>query len=262
MKQQAIVRPVKAGQWKFKQSRYPAMPAVPFKILCVGRTGSGKGCCIHSAILDHYRGAWHKIVLVSRTAHLDHTWKDVVDYASSALKQDQEREPYIFTSFEGEGLGKILAEHADLVKRLKGKKEKILPSLLLCIDDLSDDPNLKLRGESMLSKLFTTGRHMGISVWLNIHSLKSVSPLLRKNASTIVCFKITAGSEWESLKDEFELLAGSKETFQEMYDIAAGKHAPPYSFLVINAHESDPKKAFMARWDTRLIPRSDSDGEE
>ena len=60
----------------------------------------------------------------------------------------------------------------------------------------------------------------------------------------------------ESLRDEFAELAGSKETFQEMCDLAAGKHAPPYSFMVINAHEQDPRKMFMARWDTRLIPRS------
>ena len=66
----------------------------------------------------------------------------------------------------------------------------------------------------------------------------------------------------ESLRDESAELAGSKETFQEMYDIAAGKHAPPFSFMVINAHEQDPRKMFMARWDTRLIPRSEESDEE
>ena len=98
-KEQAIVKPVKGGVWKFKQSRFEQMPRIPFKILCRGRTGAGKGCCVHSAILDQYRGCWHKIVLVSRTAHLDHTWKDVIDYATSALKQDQDGEPFVFTSF-------------------------------------------------------------------------------------------------------------------------------------------------------------------
>ena len=84
-----------------------------------------------------------------------------------------------------------LQDHQDLVQKQKSRKEKTLSSLLLCIDDLSDDPNLKLRGESLLSKLFCTGRHMGISVWLNCHSLNSCGPLLRKNASTLVVFKIS-----------------------------------------------------------------------
>ncbi len=125
----------------------------------------------------------------------------------------------------------------------------------MCIDDLSDDPNLKLRGESLLSKLFCTGRHMGVAIWQNCHALNSCGTLLRKNASTLVVFKISNGREYESLREEYAHLVG-KETFDEMYDLAAGKRAPPYSFLVINAHESDVDAMFMARWDTRLIPRS------
>ena len=123
-REQAIVRPVKGGQWKFKQSRFEQMPRIPFRIICTGRSGSGKGCCVHSAILDQYRGCWHKIMVISRTAHLDTTWKDVVDYAAGTLHQDQEKEPFVFTSSAGDGIAKRIQEHTDLVKKLKAQKAK------------------------------------------------------------------------------------------------------------------------------------------
>ena len=112
----------------------------------------------------------------------------------------------------------------------------------------------------MLNKLYTTGRHSGQSVWTNVHALSAVSPLLRKNASMLLIFKISNHKEYDMLREEYSHLVGQHE-FDEIYRIAVGKGAPPFSFLTILPHEQDEKKMFLARLDQRLFVE-DSEDEE
>ena len=58
------------------------------------------------------------------------------------------------------------------------------------------------------------------------------------------------------LREEYAHLVG-KETFDEIYQRAVGKGAPPYSFLTILPHEQAENRMFLARFDTRLIVEDD-----
>ena len=60
------------------------------------------------------------------------------------------------------------------------------------------------------------------------------------------------------LKDEYSHLV-EKDEFDDLYQVAIGKGAPPYSYLTILPHEQDEKKMFLGRFDTRLSVDSDSD---
>ena len=60
------------------------------------------------------------------------------------------------------------------------------------------------------------------------------------------------------LKDEYSHLVG-KDEFDQIYQIAVGKGAPPYSFLTILPHEQDESKMFLARFDERLSVDSDEE---
>ena len=111
----------------------------------------------------------------------------------------------------------------------------------------------------MLNKWATQGRHSGQSVWVNVHALSAVSPLIRKNASMLLLFKISNFKEYEMLRDEYSHLVGKNE-FDDIYRIAVGKGAPAYSFLTILPHEQDERKMFLARMDQRLFVE-DSDEE-
>ena len=62
------------------------------------------------------------------------------------------------------------------------------------------------------------------------------------------------------LREEYAHLVG-KEEFDQIYQIAVGKGAPPYSFLTILPHEQDERKMFLARFDQRLFVE-DSEEEE
>ena len=76
----------------------------------------------------------------------------------------------------------------------------------------------------------------------------------------LLIFKISNHKEFEMLREEYAHLVG-KDEFDEIYQMAVGKGAPPYSFHTILPHEQDESKMFLARFDTRLSV-SDSDEDD
>jgi hypothetical protein len=144
------------------------------------------------------------------------------------------------------------------LQRKEQHSKEPLSSILFIIDDMTDSAALRQRNESTLNKLYTTGRHSGQSVWVNVHALSAVSPLIRKNASCLVIFKISNHKEYDTLREEYSHLVG-KEEFDAIYKLAVGKGSPPYSFLTILPHEQDEKKMFLARFDRRLVVDSDDE---
>ena len=263
-KEQALVRPPKGGKMNYRQSRFPHLAPVPFRVLAAGRSGSGKTSALYSAVTDHYRGCFNKgIVIIARTAFLDHSYVQLQEYAMKHFRQDNREKQYVFTGFEDEdALMTIFNDHANLVAKEKQQRKndhssEPLSSLLWIVDDLSDSASLRSRNESVLNKIFTTGRHSGQSVWLNCHALSAVGTLLRKNASCLVVFKISNAKEFQMLAEEYAHLVGGKEAFQEIYDAAVGKGAPQFSFLTVLPHQQDPDKMFLARFDERLTIEDD-----
>ena len=262
-KDQALVKPPKGGKMIYKQSRFEHLASVPFRVISAGRSGSGKTSALFSAVTDHYRHCFKKIYIISRTSKLDHSYIQLREWAELHLKQDDQEEPFVFTNLDEDVLMKIFNANAQVVSKEKIQRKEDhskepLSSFLWIIDDLSDSPALRQRNESTLNKLVTTGRHSGQSVWINVHALSAVSPLIRKNASMLVIFKISNHKEYEMLKDEYSHLVG-KDEFDEIYHIAVGKGAPAYSFLTILPHEQDESKMFLARFDSRISVESDSD---
>ena len=227
VKDQAIVRPPKGGKMNFKQSRFEHLAPVPFRVIAAGRTGSGKTSALYSAVTDHYKGCFKKIYIIARTAKLDHSYIQLREWAELHLKQDDQEEPFVFTSMDEEVLMKIFNANAQLVakekiQRKQDHSQQPLSSFMWIVDDLSDSPAPRQRNESVLNKLVTTGRHSGQSVWINVHALSAVSPLIRKNASMLLIFKISNHKEYDTLKDEYSHLVG-KDEFDEIYQIAVGK---------------------------------------
>ena len=164
-KEQAIVHPPSGGKMIFKQSRFEHLPSVPFRCISAGRSGSGKTSALYSAVTDHYRGCFKKIIIIARTAHLDHSYVQLREWIERHLKQENEREQFIFTSIEEEKLMKIFDDQAALsskekIQRKADHSKEPLSAMLVIIDDLSDSANLRVR-EGFLPKLATTGRKSG-----------------------------------------------------------------------------------------------------
>ena len=247
-----------------KQSRFDHLAKTPFRCIAAGRSGSGKTSALCSAVTDHYRGCFKRIVIIARTARLDHSYIQLREWAEKHLKMDNREKQFVFTDFDEEALMTIFNEQAKQVakEKLQRKEEhskEPLSGILWIIDDLSDSHNLRTRNESVLNKIFTTGRHSSQSVWLNCHALSAVGTLLRKNASCLVIFKISNRKEMDMLETEYSHLVGGTEVFREIYNMAVGKGAPPYSFLTILPHEQDENRMFLARFDQRLVVDSESE---
>ena len=266
-KEQAIVKPMKETPYTFKQSRFEHLAAslpVPWRVLCSGRSQAGKTELLRNVVTNFWRGAFEKIYIFSRTARLDSTYKAIIEYAEK-LGQDETEEPFVWEDLDVDALTNIMEERKRIIQRIKASKETHkLPAVLIIIDDMSDSEVLQKRsGPGVIAKLFTMGRHFGISIWCNVHSVNSFGPLARRQASGLILFKITNAREYESVKEQFSHLVGRDE-FDALYDIAAGKQAPAYSFLTVfpNSHRADDaeKPMFMARFDKVLLVE-DPDGE-
>ena len=90
----------------------------------------------------------------------------------------------------------------------------------------------------------------------------SAGPLLRKNASALILFKISNSKDYKTVSEEFGHLVGGTDVFDEVYQAALGPKSPPYSFLVIKPHEQDVNEMFLARWDQKITIESDDEEDE
>ena len=97
-REQALVHPPKGGKMHYRQSRFSHLAPVPFRVLAAGRTGSGKTSALFSAVTDHYRGCFSKIVIIARTAFFDHSYVELAAWAAKHLRQDQTEAPFVCTS--------------------------------------------------------------------------------------------------------------------------------------------------------------------
>ena len=263
----AIVVPPKGGQMIHRQSRFKHLPTNPWRVICSGRSGSGKTSALWSAVTDHWKGVFKKIIIVARTARLDGSYIQLREWIEKHLKQDDSESQFIFDHVDEDALMKIFNEQSQLVAREKiqrkiDKSKEPLTSTLYIFDDVSDSSQLRQRNESFLNKAFTSGRHSSQSVWLNIHALTAAGTLLRKNASCLIIFRQSNRKDYDLLADEYSQLIGGRQAFDEVYEAAVGKHSPPYSFLVIKPHEQDANEMFLSRWEQKITIESDDEEED
>ena len=112
------------------------LPDLPLRFAFVGTSGSGKGVAMLDLLLRHYRGAFDRIYLYSRSASLDKGWDPLRKYVEEVQHVNQDDEPTFFDEFDG----KALQEQMDLQMRVaayaKKAKHEEIPQVLWIFDDL------------------------------------------------------------------------------------------------------------------------------
>ena len=251
-KEKAVVKPVPSGEWEYHQSRFTHLPKTPFRILVSGKSQSGKGVLTVNAVTNFWKDCFEAVYVFASTVHVDTTWQTIAHHAHRHLGQGR-KDQFLFNDFDETALGEIMErQKANIAKQKKDPDIKKLKGILIIIDDLSHHSGLHKHSTGILSMLMTLGRHYGISLWCNVHSINSLGSLARRQASAIIVFSIANSREYDSLREQYGKLVGLSE-FDRIYDIAI-REAPPYSFLTIHASSNNPRRTFMLRFEAWLEP--------
>jgi hypothetical protein len=207
---------------------------------------SGKSILIQNLILDVYRGCFSRIYIFSPTVHLDTVWRPVKDYITKELRPKDDENMY-FDDCDPEDLEKIIERQKKVIQYLKDKNEKTLLSILIVLDDLSENKEF-LRGNRVLQALYTKGRHLSISTVISIQNYRSVAPVIRKNLTFLIVFKLRNQSDLDSILEEFSNITNKKQ-LQKIYELATEEK---YSFLYINFMAHNPNDIFKIKFEKRI----------
>ena len=122
------------------------MPEVPFRMIALGNSGSGKTLTLQNLLLNHYKGTFKKIFLWSPTGRLDMGWEPVFKYMQRELGQRPDSmdgdDQCVFENFKNDDLVRVIDTFSKEIKQLKERKadhSQELPSICLIADDVADD---------------------------------------------------------------------------------------------------------------------------
>ena len=143
-------------------------------------------------------------------------------------------------------LENIINTHKEIIEYLKNNKDNDqLYSILLVVDDMADNPKFT-RNSKLLHALYTRGRHHMISSIISSQVLTTISPIIRKNLSSLYVFKLTNNKEVEYLTDEYSGLANSKKNLLKIYELAT-KDKYIFSFISLKTQK------FYIKFDKQIL---------
>lgn len=239
-----IVKPRNITEYEYRQSKYPHVPKVPFRSIIVASSTGGKTVLIQNLILDVYLDCFSRIFIFSPSVHTDPTFVEVKKYVKDKLQVDENKEDIYFEHYNPDDLQKVIDTQTKIIKYMKDHNMKKLHSILIVIDDHSDDLNF-VRHSQLLHSLATRGRHQAISLILSTQKYRSLANIIRLNSSSLYVFKLKNQTELDSFVEENSALL-DKKTLLEMYKQATRE---PYSFFYININSKDINKMFFIRFE-------------
>ena len=232
-----------------KQSVHEHMPEVPFRLIALGNSGSGKTLTLQNMLLNHYKGIYSAIFLWSPTARLDMGWEPVFKYMARELGQNpeatDEKEMCVFDTFRNEDLIRVIDTFSAKIKKLKERRSAHsleLPNICLIADDVADDP-AAVRNINFV-QAFVKLRHMSISTALLSQKWKLLSPTIRINLTAILCWRLRDLREAEEVMHSLSSTYG----FKQALGVYKKCTEEPYSFMYYDALNN----VFYCRFEYRV----------
>ena len=240
------IQPIKEKHWECRQSKFPQVPKCPLRMLAIGPSGSGKSVALQNMILDIYRNCFSRIYVWSPSIHIDIIWDEVKTYIRKELKPSKD-EKHLFDHYDPKDLEAIINQQYKITDYLKKQKKKKLFQILIIIDDFADSPEFT-RKSPLLHQLYIRGRHNMISTITATQVYKVISPIVRKNVTDLIIFKLRNYADLEGIVEELAALT-DKKIIHNIYKQAT---AEPYAFLYVNLTAKDINKMFWINFDKQI----------
>ena len=232
-----------------KQSKYKEAMQVPYRLMLIAPSGSGKTILIQNLIIDIYDKVFERVYIFSPSIFVDSAYNSIKDYQKNIMKVEENENKLYFDHYEHEDLEKIISQQHDLILHMKSKKMKSLFNILIVIDDFADDPSFS-RQSKLLWSIFCRGRHNSISVIISTQKFRAIANIIRLNCSAIIVFKIKNSNDLDAIIEELSgALSNDKKTFLEIYNLAIKE---PYSFLYVNLAAKNLNDMFMINFDKKI----------
>jgi Cdc6-like AAA superfamily ATPase len=219
----------------------PDSPGVIY--LISGKKGTGKSTIILNLLkkkASPYYKTFDNIFLISPTAQRDSKFDKLCQELSEDDKCWDELSEEIIQNiidrvqefndeWEAETDPKIL-------KKRKGAK----PNNLLILDDCIHMLP-KSTTNSIVNRLFTTSRHLKLSIWVVTQKYNKINPLIRANADLISFFPSDNKKELQTLIDDINV---DEKLFKQIYEFATDK---PNTFMHVSLFGNKPN--FFKKFD-------------
>jgi len=242
------LKPRKVPEFHRCQSKYPHVDPVPFRSLLLGPSGSGKSTLLQSMILDIYLNCFERIYIWSPSIFIDPIWLPVRDYLKKVLKQDESKEQTLFDHYNELDLDRVISTQYKVVDFQKQNKQKKIFSILIVVDDFVDTPSFT-RNSKLLHSLNIRGRHLFISSVTATQVYKAITPVIRKNITSIYIWKLRNYADHLAWLEELAAMI-PKEQLEQMYQIATSE---PYGFLYIHLTAKSKDNIFWINLKKKLV---------
>ena len=136
---------------------------------------------------------------------VDSAWEPVI----KEMGQDDQKEQYLFQTYNPSDLDKVISVQKDVVARCKAMKMKRCYQICIVIGDFADRPDFT-RQERLVWELFFRGRHTKISTILSTQKWKAFSPAIRSQATALMAFRLRSQMELDAFCEEGSALVDKK----------------------------------------------------
>ena len=193
-------------------------------------------------LLRHYRGAFDRIYLYSRSASLDKGWDPLRKYVAEVQGVNQDDEKTFFDDFDAQALQEQMDLQMRVAQFAKKATHKELPQVLWIFDDLVDDPRIMHSNHNQIATLAICSRHFGGSLWVASQKWRALANIIRVKLNGIFV--------WPALSNRLERKAIIEEisgrfTPEEVEEMLQHVSQRPFGFLFADLKTTDPDRMFQ-----------------
>jgi hypothetical protein len=187
---------------------------LPMRLLCVGKSGTGKTSALVSLLLDkrYYKNDFkpQNIYIFSPGAvgGNDHKMELLIENKNIPMNN-------LFTEFDDDILNALYDNLVEEFKTEKELKKKKIDQKLIILDDLSFDGSLRNGNYNSVARLMMNGRKHGINIIVTAQYMSHILPSCRFNANGLILFNMNE-KELDLVSDEQNYAGIPKKSFKEL----------------------------------------------